>query len=1170
MSNISWTDAQRQAIFARGGPLLVSAAAGSGKTAVLVQRVIEIITAKEPVDIDRFLIVTFTNAAAEEMRQRIADRLEAMLHDDPFNENLIRQQLLLSKAQISTIDSFCNSLAREYFYALDIPADFRIADDEERSVMKDAAMNAVFDGKYAAADLTFLRLVDTFSSTQDDAPLRELVGNIYGFLGSQPFPERWLSRQLSAFSCEGDPAETPWGRQIIGEALSKVGFAKVQSKKMTETIPEDMTVLSGVRELAVSENAMILRLEKALSGGRWDDIVSAVRALSYARFPSPKKLGESEAEVKNEAKAYRDRYKSALEKLPVLFSKDAGSFREEIREAGTTVVGLFELASAFEKEYGRIKSERGVAEFGDVEHWALRLLVKEDGVTFTEKAAEVAQRYDYVMVDEYQDTNLLQDLIFRAVSDNDKKLFIVGDVKQSIYRFRQSNPEIFISRKDKSLPYDENAPCFPSKINLDANFRSRRGVTDCVNYVFSRLMTKEASELDYTADEELKPMAAYPEDTGAAASLCLLESSAGGEESAAEEARFIAGEIYRIMSEEKISGRDGLRAPAFSDFCILLRTKKYAHVYARELLRLGIPNICEKGESFLLRPEIRLMVSLLRAIDNPARDISLASVLLSPLFGFTADDLGRLRAAHRELDLYEMLLAERETNEKAERFLSTLERLRTYGSNMPADEFISLVYNETLLPEIVLSGEDGEFRRKNLRLLVRYARKYESSGFRGLSGFVKLLDKLGENEFELSAADRTGENAANAVSIMTIHKSKGLEFPVCIVARLAGDFSDKDAKAPIVLHDKLGMGVSMIGGNGTFRYKGLTRRAVESAKAADLRAEELRLLYVAMTRARERLLLVASVKNIQQKLTLVGGRLDDGRTVSPYSFAAANSFCDWLLSCRVMQERDGADIWRFREVRLSADAEPEGEAPDEAEASREPLPDEAEVKSELRRIEEKLARRYPYARASLIPVKITASAAAERESGGLRCEMSRPAFLSEGEMSGSERGTALHAFVQHCDLEKAALSVADEKRRLVDSGFLTQRQADCVNERRVGEFLASPLCSEMKAAQMLEREYQFTVEIPAVLADSTLTPPLGEERIVLQGAIDALYELDGCLTIVDYKTDRASSPDELSSRYAPQLALYSRAVGEIFGRPADRCVIYSFSLGCEIEVEVGE
>lgn len=1173
MSDVKWTDAQLDAINARGGPLLVSAAAGSGKTAVLVQRVVELITAKQPVDIDRFLIVTFTNAAADEMRQRIADRLEELLCADPFNENLIRQQLLLAKAQISTIDSFCNALAREYFYALDIPADFRIADEEERTVMKETAMNNVFDGRYSSHDGDFLRLVNIFSDSHDDAGLRSIVGELYRFLEAQPFPERWLKENLAAYDDVSDPAETPWGRVLKSSALLALDFIMRQSRLMIEAVPEEMTALEKVRALALSENAMVQRLERALNCGSWDEICAAYRAVSFERFPAPRKLDESEAQAKAQAKSYRDAYKKEFEKLSDYFSKSSSAFVNEINEARPTVAALFSLASEFGEEYGRIKSERGVAEFGDVEHWALRLLVtdSDDGFTFTEKAAEISQRYDFVMVDEYQDTNLLQDLIFKAVSANDKKLFIVGDVKQSIYRFRQSNPEIFISRKDSSVPYKREGTVYPARINLDANFRSRSGVTDCVNFVFSKLMTKRAAELDYTSEEALKPLAAYPPDSGDAVTFHLLESADEQDETMAREARYIAGLIYKMINEENVTDKTGTRSPRFGDFCILLRTKKNAAVYSRELLRLGIPSVCEQGEGFFSQPEIRLMVSLLRSIDNPARDIPLAAALLSPVFGFTADELGRLRAAHRDKTLYEMLLAEREKNEKAEHFLSTLERLRAVGSNLSADEFINRIYDETLLPEIVLSDDDGEFRRKNLRLLTQYAKKYEATGFRGLSGFVKFLDKLSENDYELSAADRTGIEAANAVSIMTIHKSKGLEFPVCIVASLGSEFNNMDVKGRVILHDKLGMGTNVISADGTFRYKGLIRKAVDTAKTAGLKAEELRLLYVAMTRARERLVLVASVKSIEAKLASVGKKLVYDDSVSPYSVSAGSGFSDWLLYCQLLRREDDS-VWRFVEVfRGGEEAHTEESAKGtggEAPASEEKIPDRKEVEQQLSLITEKLSRRYSFAKASSIPVKVAASAVAERESGSLHGAMSRPSFMNDGGMSAAEKGTALHEFVQRCDFDKAKLSVDDEKRRLVERGFLTQRQADCISEKRLGGFLSSRLLACMQSAQLLEREYRFTVEIPAGLADRSLMPPYSEEKIVLQGAIDALYVLDGELVIVDYKTDRVKLADELKARYSPQLRLYKYAVEQIFGKEVSRCVLYSFTLGCEIELDM--
>ena len=1221
MSETRWTDAQLDAINARSGPLLVSAAAGSGKTAVLVQRVIEIITDKEsPVDIDRFLVVTFTRAAAGEMKQRIAKALSDLLKDDPFNKALIRQQLLLPKAQISTIDSFCSSLAKEFFHVLDIPADFRIIDESESGLMMTTALDNVFNKMYSSDRMDFDALAEAYSDAHDDKTLRDTVLKIYAFMNSQPFHKTWIKEKLANYDVEGteSPFQTVWGEELLKYISLAVEFAKQQAQRTHEKACLE-PMFEKAQEITENEVGMISEFSDLIKIGDWDAARKFLYDLKFDRMSFSGTKGKNATDerirLSKQITANRKEYKDIInEKLKPLFAKDSSSFMQEIESLRPTVSMLFELVDAFSEEYSRLKRERGVADYSDLSQWTLRLLVREteNGIEPTREAKQIAGRYDFVMVDEYQDANMIQDIIFKAVSDNDRRLFVVGDVKQSIYRFRQAMPEIFIGRKDSSFPYNNAAPVYPAKINLDANFRSRKGVTECVNYVFSKLMSREIGELDYTKEEALDPKANYPDEDRAATSFHLIETGdLKDDDKTVAEVRYIGDLIKKMMKSETVTENGIERAPVLSDFCILLRSDKAkTQIYIRELMKMGIPSVSEKGGSFFSQPEIRLMLSLLRAVDNPARDVPLAAALLSPIFNFSAEEIAALHAKYPMSGLYEIMLLEAYgeeeeeslCREKALSFCEMFDELRSCGSNITADEFIRRIYNETMLPEIVRSGEDGEFRQKNLRLLLEYAKQFEESGFRGVSGFIGFFDRLAQEDKDLNVASRVGSGAENAVKICTIHKSKGLQFPFCIVSDLVHRFNTRDSNEDVILHNRIGVGVNCMNFEKMYYYKGITRTAAEKSVRMSMISEELRILYVAMTRAKERLILTAAVDDVHDTIVKTAGKIVcvDGK-IAPYFVLSANTFCEHLLSCLLISrsgqklrdmygldvyvDEDDTSRWDIvlyeRETENNAPEKKVAEEKSEIEAleetaevlqendeEEEPQPCESEIEEQLGLITGRLQRRYKYAKACSLPVKVAASAVAERNSGNLYGAVSRPSFMNEGRLTAAQKGTALHTFAQYCDFEKARISVDEEKARLVSEGYLSQAQADCIPNEKAERFLHSSMLDEMMSAQMLEREYQYMAEIPAGLADPSLRPPYSDERIILQGAIDCLYELDGELVIVDYKTDRGKTADELAQHYSPQLRLYKYAAEQIFGREVSRCVIYSFELGEEIELDL--
>ncbi len=1203
--SVEWTAPQRDAINSRGGPLLVSAAAGSGKTAVLSQRVIDIITDPNgSTGIDRFLIVTFTNLAAEEMKQRINKKLSELLRNDPFNEKLLHQQLLLSKANISTIDSFCGSLVREYFYALDIPSDFRIADEQEREILRNAAIESVFERRYDSGSEEFLALIDVMSGSHDDTRLKEIVLRLFDFLSAQPFPEEWIKKTLKNYDGSLPLTETIWGKTLVKQVCESAQSIAAMAKE-AERIAAAEPGLDKLYTLVSYEAQAFEALCETLRNGTWDEARQAVEEIAFGRFPTVKKIGGAalsieQTGVQTKVKELRDKYKDSFKKRlePYLKFSEA-EFSREIQLVRPVSETILRLEREFSEEYRKLKLERGAADYSDLEHLALSLLAKSENgqVVFTELAAEIAGRFDYVMVDEYQDVNMLQETIFNAVSGNDKTLFAVGDVKQSIYGFRQAMPEIFIARKSISSPYDSELQNYPAKVILDANFRSRKCVTDSVNCVFGRLMSHEVGGIDYTDEEALVPRADYPHEGEAPAEFHLIGTDSKSEDNAAAEARYIGGLINNIVGHENVYDNGQMRPAEFGDICIIMRSINSRNsdmspglIYAKELMKQHIPVMINESDSFFAQAEIRLVLSFLRVIENPARDIPLAAILMSPIFGFTADDIARLRSSSRK-GLYELILGISDTDERAAYFCTMFDKLRLCSGSMTSYRLISRIYEETLLPEIVLSDSDGEYRQKNLLLLLDYAKAFESSGYKGMSGFVQFIDKLSSGGSDLKAAGRSDASADNSVKIMTVHKSKGLEYPICIAAGLGKAFNTMFTRENVVFHSKMGVGTYVFEEGAAYKYKGLTRSAVELEMKNDMISEELRLLYVAMTRAKERLILTAAAEDCEKAVAAAAKKFEPlGSRAAPYSVRNGRSFCEELLFCLFMS-RDGAELrmigglddsvidendscrWKIVICDAEDNDSPTIIAADEDGNEEVLLQDEvidgageAEIEKCFVEIEERLSRRYKYAKECSIPMKAAASAVAEKESGVIYSADAHPAFLDSEGLSSAQKGTAMHEFVQRCDFIAARNSIDDEKRRLVKAGYLTERQADAINNEKAETFLRSELAQEICSSKHAEREYRFIVEVPAGLTDATLQPPHSETKIILQGAIDCLYEIDEGIVIVDYKTDRAKDPGELSEKYSAQLRLYKYAAEKIFEKPVVRCVLWSFSLGCTIEV----
>lgn len=1232
MSSRKWTENQKNAISAREGSILVSAAAGSGKTAVLVERVIEIITdEKNPCDADRLLIVTFTNAAAAEMKERIAEKILKLIENDPYNTRLRRQQILLSKAHISTIHSFCNELIRQNFFKLGISPEFRIADTNEINVLKNDAVQNTLEDLYRDGNKDFFNLVETFGNNKDDRSLINIIYELYDFTRSHPFPEKWMDEKLAMYSAETSISKTSWGKVILSYASDAIEYCISLTNNSLGIMSEDEKIFSAYNSAFSSDLAALTDIKKTIENrharkvmgeqifeqsffkndenkcsdalclskkdekimqkiakkplqtgfqkidnDNWDEIYSKIRLFKQERLGSLK--GYREDPLKAKITSNRKIVTQTLKQLKKLFISNKEECLNDLNLIKPIINQLFLTVKMFTKELDRLKIERKIADFNDLEHWTLRLLIDptQDGFIKTDEAIEISRLFEEVIVDEYQDTNEVQDMIFRAVSQNGGNLFVVGDVKQSIYRFRQAMPEIFIRRKESYDIYNSIKNAYPAKIILDKNFRSRSGIISSVNFVFKQLMSEKIGDMEYTAEEQLVVGADYKKRSSPDVSIHIIDVSDCGENSEIIEADHIAKTISEMInSGHKIKDGDNERPVTYRDFCILLRSaNKKAPIYAKELECCGIPVWSDVHESFFNKTEISIMLSMLRIIDNPIQDIPLLSVLMSPIYGFTPDDLAEIRVLDRKVPFYFALkkMAEK-GNQACLDFLADIEQYRNLAYTVPTDRLINVIFEKSGYPSIVQLMKDGRLRLANLRLLLEYARNFEMSGYKGLSSFIRYINRLQEQGSDLTPASNISETA-NAVRIMSIHRSKGLEFPICIIADCSKKFN-KERKT-ILLNTDLGIGLKLKHENMINQFSTLPREAISLETEREGISEELRVLYVAMTRAKENLIMINSLKNTAATLAALASQLTDDRSISPHTVRNSSGFSDWILMCAIrhpcgkklrdisgalpgiiVNEGENWDIKIFYPTNNN-DFETEQNLEAETQDCFDPIV--------LEQISSRFNFKYPSKQLKGIPAKISVSELVSNDKGDKYNLMSRPAFMTNKGLTPAERGTALHKFIQFADLKKAKENPRNQLDYLTENGYLTPDQANAVNIGSIEKFLSSNLAKRMLKSSNILVEYKFTVNIKAKQINENLPNPYANENIVLQGAIDCAFEENGKFIIIDYKTDASRGFDELKRIYIKQLELYKFAIEECTGKKVSQCFIYSFSMDDYISV----
>ena len=1162
-----WTEAQLDAIRARQGTVLVSAAAGSGKTAVLVERVIERLTDSEnPTDADRLLVVTFTKAAAAEMRERIERRLSDMIREDPLNDRLRRQQLLLQQAQICTVDSFCSAIVREFFYMLGIAPDFSVVSDKQQEELMSTAVQQVLSELYETEE--FRQLSDAVSGDKNDVRLIDAIMKLYTYTRSHPFPDKWLREMTELFDGDAAISETVWGKTTLSHARQVLDFALRLANDAYELVEDDADLLKAYGTALTDDMRVIRELDKSLADGLWDEAVKGFADVKFARLGAYRGADPRKERVKK----MRDVIKKEVSDMQKLFCSSENECRAELRAIRPLAETLCTAVLRFDAIYGEKKREKNLVDFSDLEHYALDLFLEEtpDGYQRTETAKAVAARFDEVMTDEYQDTNDAQDFLFRAVSKDNTNRFMVGDVKQSIYSFRQAMPDIFIRYKDEFGRYDRDADAYPATIVLDRNFRSRREVTESVNFVFSQLMSRASGGIDYVGDEKLQAGAAYEEKDGCETVVEFIEDI-DGEGANVLEPRRIA-EMIREMIDSgfTVSDKTGERPATYKDFCILLRSaNRHAPVYAENLRALGIPVWAAVSGGFFAASEVASILAFLSVIDNPNQDIPLLSVLMSPVYGFTADDMAKLRAGRGEESLYISLL--RAEDPRYTRVREEIARYRVLSATMPSDAFIEMLCTETGFENIVRSLPDGESRLANVRLLEKYAAEYESHGYNGISGFVRFIERLKKNRSDMESANVVSENA-DVVRVMSIHKSKGLEFPVCIIAGCGRHFVvDRE---DLRLHPTMGLGIRLIDPETGARRTTMPREAISLALSDSDAAEELRVFYVAMTRAKEKLILLSTVKNAAGELQKLSAQITQKEQIAPYAVNSAVSISQWLMLC-ALRHPDGESVRRqigmdtdciLRshytpwDVRVHIPDAVEETEQEERQATAQPDP---VLKEKILR---KLEFVYPYTVQTSMPTKVSASglAAVQAEREGEET-LSRPAFLGAKGMTPAERGTALHDLMQFADFRIAAAQPESELQRLVRDRFLTEEQARVVDKKRVKAFFDSELGTRILKADQVWKEQRFIASVPAGLIDRTLTGEDAELPLILQGAVDCMFEENGKLYIVDFKTDRCYNKSELWGRYGVQLKLYSEAMAQVTGKPVAGCMLYSFFMNATVE-----
>ena len=1205
------------------------------------------------------LVVTFTNAAASEMRERILNAIYEKIEKEPENMHLQKQITLLNKASICTIHSFCLDVIRNYFYEIDISANFQIGDSTEMELLKQEVLDDLFEEKYIQNDEKFLELIDKYASYRGDEQLKDLILKIDNEIQSMPFPKDWLDEKVEMFNLKDrldqDFSKTIWGSIILNDLKEEIKENRLKLegiyrnlKKYPELEKYALVILNDKEQLEIIENTIECNKENT-----WDKTFERILDIEFQKWPVDRKVS---IEYKTQAKEQRDKIKKSINDIiskTMLYSSKEANL--SIYEMYQTLVNLKDLTLEFEEKFSNRKKELNKIDFHDIEHFALKILIEKDDkneIVPSKVAKELQEKFDEIAIDEYQDSNLVQEYILNSVSKQNN-IFMVGDIKQSIYRFRQARPELFLEKyknysslgvtlgtfnfvtSAKSVTFPDfnevtklNVPN-GNKIKLFKNFRSRKEVLSLTNWVFEQIMSPKLGDIDYNEEEYLNLGADYEENMqNFLPELYILDFAKDEQqgiwkdenkeekdkykykdfekeeqdeaetedeqdnqilEKNVEEAKMVARKIEELFKQNFMvqDKKKGKRKIEYKDIVILLRsTANIAPIFEKELLAKNLPVFCDTSSEYLETSEIQTILNLLRIIDNPLQDIPFVQVLRSPIGNFTDNDLVEIRLADYNCHFYEAMLKARiSANEKLKNkidiFLDYLEEWKQNEKELPLNELIWEIYSDTNYYNYVGLLVNGALRQANLKMLFEKAKQYENASFKGLYNFIHFIDRLKVTNSDMSSAKIVGEND-NVIRIMSIHKSKGLEFPVVFLCNSSKKFNKQDLSDNILIHHELGFGPKNINSELHIEYPTLSKEAIKLKLEQELISEEMRVLYVALTRAKEKLIITATNKDwkkyIKEREDMLSLYMEENdtkklpdRLVKKYA-----SYLDWivLLMCKnLKQDKINLKIHKL------------GEFAQEEQIVEKVIEKERGNKKEIEKIAKLLEWKYEYKKSAEIPTKTSVSKLKEQEQeenkdfendlqevleNKIQYNMQEPKFIKNNEekVSAARRGTLVHLCLQKLD-NKKDYNENDVKQlinELVCKNIILKQEAEVIPIIALKNYLKSNLWQELKQAKEVHKEEPFYLYLPANRINSEYTE---EDKILVQGVMDLYYiNKDDKLVLVDYKTDYVEKGEEqkLIDKYKKQLELYKEALEKALNRKADKVLIYSTWIG-EIEIK---
>ncbi|MBR0639982.1 helicase-exonuclease AddAB subunit AddA [Bacillus safensis] len=1228
-NNSTWTDDQWEAIVSEGQDILVAAAAGSGKTAVLVERLIRKMTRPEdPVDVDRLLVVTFTNASAAEMKHRITEALEKELAKNPGSLHMRRQLSLMNRANISTLHSFCLQVLRTFYYEIDLDPGFRLADQTEGELLGDEVLDELFEDEYKAGKPSFFELVDRYTSDRHDLDLQWLVKKIYEFSRSHPSPEQWMRAFLSLYDVDVQTKVEqlpfyPYIKEdlslVFRSCLELLERALALSKEPGGPAPRAENFIDDLEQV----NELIRHQDD------FEKLYELVPNINFKRLKTCKG-DEYDPVLLEKATDARNQAKKQLEKLKdEYFMRSPAQHLKSLAEMKPVVETLVELVIQFGQRFEKAKQEKSIVDFSDLEHYCLRILAEQDAegnLIETEAAKYYQQQFEEVLVDEYQDTNLVQETILKLVSKGeyaaDGNLFMVGDVKQSIYRFRLAEPMLFLNKYKQFTPDGKETG---KRIDLNKNFRSRSDVLDSTNFLFKQLMGETVGEIEYDEQAELKLGASYPESEDTTTEMLLVhldQQEAETDEEREEletvqlEARVIAKKIRELV-ERPFQVYDAkqqmTRNLQYRDIVILLRSMPWAPQMMEELKKQGIPVYANLSSGYFEATEVSVILSLLKVIDNPYQDIPLAAVLRSPLVHLDENEMALIRTSDKKGTYYDAVKAfmsvthsDHPTCKKLERFFRLLRKWRDFSMNHSVAELIWEVYRDTQYLDYVGGMPGGKQRQANLRALYDRSKQYEKAAFRGLFRFLRFIERMQERGDDLGAA-KTFSETEDVVRMMTIHSSKGLEFPIVFTAGLGRNFNMMDLNQSYLLDKELGFGSKYIHPELRISYATLPLVAMKKKMRKELLSEELRVLYVALTRAKEKLFLVGSVKNQVKALNKWQNAATGEDWLLPdFERYQSKTYLDFIGPALIRHQAMSSILEETGDVVLShpsaftisftqasdllkEDMSLEKEQQDEVvQALMEGLPVE-EYGDADEKVAERLSWRYPYLAASQVGTKQSVSEIKRMKEiqdeysvpSSLRKARAtlydRPAFMKKKALTAAEQGTAMHTVMQHIVLPSDEPYDDSRIQQLLDSlqqrDLLTNEQVQSIDQEGIAAFFSTSIGQKLRKADWVKREVSFSMVLPVKEVYSHIDAE--GEPVLIQGMIDCLFETDGKLYLLDYKTDRVqgrftdgleAAVPILKKRYETQIALYAKAVERLTNRTLEEKILYFFDGNIEISL----